>query len=562
MIEEVLTKLCRIWASNSEIPVLFSEEGHYRTQFKETGEPSAVMTSTKNKGVDPATFESYRLSRFGTWHESMHVKHESPKHIRLLNQYKLDKSACNILRDYHIEEEGLKTYVGYRSEKRFAYEASEHLLLNLNKANSDFSKSMFANNTQAYMDQSKEHMITMASHHTNMMLQFNETKIEFPLELDAFRQPIQNILDSYKQRLFQIPAGNTRDTFIQDKCVELSNIFNQMRDKLDMDKGQSSEDGNTGDNMLEQAMKSGAQTQQDKKELKKISDKNKSSQSVKDEFNESMGKGNSESNIDDDEDAQHEAKLLMHDTNVRVTRPGTDPISYLEAFNRGVGQLSRLKMTIKQLKREYTEVLQDDGDELDIDLYLCGEQDYFISERKDKPLNDVLIVVDVSGSTMGEFDNYQTTTSLIYESLSALGIRFGIYAFDETNEPNLYMVKAKGESNRARITGYIGGMASGGRTPMASIMKAVNNVSDRYKHVIVLTDGYATDSFPQCKAQFVNLHSKGVDVFMVGYESTPGQSSMKQYFQDILHPRQFPHSRTIANVGDFPQTVLRIVGGR
>ena len=158
--------------------------------------------------------------------------------------------------------------------------------------------------------------------------------------------------------------------------------------------------------------------------------------------------------------------------------------------------INKLKLVVRDWKTGWIETHEDNGDDLDVDVVIEGQQKPFFADYKNTINTKVTMLVDHSSSIEDEQLEYKKATVAICEALNYLKIRFSVYAFNtKDRKVKCWVVKPpelKWSPMTARNLVNIG--ASGG-TPLAEIYQLLLPTVKIFRPdiMITLTDGEPSD---------------------------------------------------------------------
>jgi len=595
MIEEHLISLCRLWSQNSNLTVNISEQkGVYYTAYRRKGGENKKSQIYGDSGytqydkdakfeeIDHITiscdwigttryneegeeyveelddefgFAMYRNSRFGTWHEAMHYLHTPVSLVNRVAELKIVPEAFNILEDYRITEKGLKKYRGYRMEKDFAYRLR----------------------IEDYADKQKERLLRpYASEEEGVKWGFRDLiqyifanlfldepdLISYPnVVMDKHRHRIDTLLTDCKRML------HPDHPFPHKNVVDLSENLSRIMDDIAKEHGFSNASRSNG------VPQSG--TEGDPSPLKRpahglnpnnvsrMNDKMRPSKYIKKEFEQlkaeaKMAKEFGENELDT---TDSETMTLTKEGNMTITNPGNKPDRYATFKAKARTISKKLRQEIMRLKREYSESCSDIGDDIDTDLYLEHDPMFYVTEEKKKPLNDILLIVDLSSSTSSMHEDYLMATLSCCEAMNELGINFGIYGFKHASrERELCLVKTKNSQYDSRAKARLGALVSSGGTPLGSTVFSIKSIAPYYKVAIILTDGESTEEWDYTRQGFLDLYKTGLEVHSMGFGKTKWEvDQIKKYLTSLMHPQQKRNVKSISNIRKFPAVVLDLL---
>jgi len=532
MIEDKLIKLSKLWCEDNNIIVTVANGGLFYTCYDNNSPKEIVLSSTiiqlpnslKNTLID------YRLCRFGAWHESMHVIHTSNKLVDRIKDTHINIDAFNIIEDYRVETLGLQTYSGYINEKKFEYEVLEKKYDSLNPVTSLGNYIMLRLNAPHLLKEDT----------------YPKKFIDYKEDIDALCIRILSELgNDLKNEILTVELSN-----------ELSNILKRIQNKefVRMDKG-SLYSRNTSSGFIH----SGGV-----KKILESCDRGGVSDSILKEYadirDEVKEYADGISNIFGDKFDEY--KELDHDSNYmyRVNaKENIQEASKLQSMASGI--MRRLELSIRNLQKEVSDYEDDCGDDIEIDKYLSHDNKFYINEDINRPINDILLLLDISGSTYEVHDSYLASALAVCESFNHLGIRYGVYAFSQPfGDKELKIIKAKDEKYSPIIKYRLGGAKSGGRTPLASLMFTIKNVLHRYKYIILFTDGESTEAMSITKKAFSEVHAMNKPLYMIGYTSKEAQNPLKHYAMQILHAQDRRNFIEISDITQLPTAIMKVVG--
>jgi len=529
-ITDMLLKLCRIWSDAPRIFIMVMERTQsFSTSYDSTTETYKVILSSSVKSfAEPDTLENYRFCRYATWHEAMHTNMTDFGNIKLIKELNLDLSAYNILEDYRIEEIGLKEYLGYRSEKDFIRKTS----------------------TRKYMENVhvKSDMGDVFQYVLNE-LHYRDGEAPLPSKYSEFKHRLDGVIDDARSQLFKADHGKR----IIDLTETLTRIWNDM--------GFPKSGANSMTSMADLANMS---PQMSKKGMKEMSDKYQTSSHISNEHKRTV-KAKSDKEGQEKEGISGDSKVEMEE----LSKPGTMKITIPEGHMAGYSQYSNyansvkptLRHIIKSIKRELSEVNSDEGSEVDTDEYLNRSPKPYIDDVKNRVMNDILLIFDVSASTSDFNHLYIGSLISLCEVLTGLNISYGVYSFCEPSEvKSLRIIKTKQEPYNDIIKGRIGSMRSEGRTPTASMLISVRETLHRYKHIFLFTDGASTEPLDETKAQFHKMSNKSF--YVIGYANSSCYSSIRNHIRYCLHARHARNYRIISDIAKLPHVILELVKER
>ena len=545
-----------MWAEDSKLNVVVHPQGaeNFSCKYKINNHSSFIGVENVNIAIkmfsqkSPAhKFMDYRLCRFATWHEAMHVKH-TPAILmdRVMCDDTIKNTAFNLMEDYRIEGIGLDTYPGYIEERDLAY-------LGLMRLMKDEVKDM----TDAVI--LFKHIALKARYGNHELVPSLPAKYSL-----GYSKEINDIIDRMQVM------------YTHDDCIDLSRDLSALigkmakelgdniledydgnvsfRDRWKMD-GWKMMSGTSGhcesfcDNGNKDSMSSAT-----KDKVEGVLKEHQAPESIVEEYSLSEKLKSDGDDIDDN----GEMTRLIGERKMEVLRPDNGIRQFLEYRAKAITLTRSLTTKVRLTKKEYKEKLNGEGDEIDTDSFIQSESNFYISDDRLKPINDILILLDMSGSTRSFEEHYNPTAVAMCETLSSLGLRYGVYGFNESKGSfaTLYVYKTKTEPYNNTVKARLGAIQHQGMTPMQSAFSTLKAVEKDYKTAIIFTDGDTSQDIAKTKQALSKLNMRK---YVIGYSEEGLKDGMKNGIKAIMPDGSRFNFEVITDPTHLPRAVMSIV---
>lgn len=521
---DILSFLAKAWSEDNRTKIYFNSSG------------KQAYCSTQDRRIEmPDYFGSafpgleglsrWRIWRFLTFHESMHLKHSPEDFDSIIKSIFLKtglihiprnfiKQIANIIEDYRIEKLGMRVYRGISNEKGFC----KAMLLREVEPPPDMANSRHA--LMAFMLALYFGVLPDPSfeYHDLVMECLNASiGVETVSDLIDASAKVALLFDS-KFKFFYL-NNLSFEEFLAEK---LGNGIPEMP-------------GSTVDAPAPEGVL---------REFEVVSEEARSRSELRDYISELMDLkgGYGELNIISRPILQNimpnfalldEAKLI------------TDRIYYL----------------VRLLRTEWLDYLSEIGDDIDVEEFLLSRDSglFFIDEDSLSNKDPLAILFDMSRSIESIYSPYMKSIIAITNAFDMAGIPFGLYAF---RVPSFLIFKAMGEKWSSNQATVLSAQQCFGGTPIHDalrILKKLNGASESFKRVVVITDGYPQDVDATISA--VNsLESSGIKVYFLGIRRL---IQLKPPYNDLFKASGMRSGRiSIAySLHEVPEALFRLLVG-
>jgi hypothetical protein len=190
----------------------------------------------------------------------------------------------------------------------------------------------------------------------------------------------------------------------------------------------------------------------------------------------------------------------------------------------------RLISALRIWRTGWDEKLNVFGDDVDVDEYVSGSKKFMYDEERLRVKQDVMIVLDHSGSMVPYFQQYKTVVAAIGRALQRFRLRFSVYAFDGSK---VWCIKNEKERWSLVSEGRLLGIPDAGGTPLAQVYQYLKE-KKKPKLMITLTDG-VPDNMATARQEILNWRKMGVRMIMI--KLTTGPEDANKLRSDLGYDR-------------------------
>lgn len=243
---------------------------------------------------------------------------------------------------------------------------------------------------------------------------------------------------------------------------------------------------------------------------------------------------------------------VNHLMNMRVIESwgGGDYQSMMEGTRLTI---QRLQTLLRKWQIGWREVINHMGDDIDPEQFIMSRVDkrdnrYYISEKRITQKGNIAIMLDMSGS-IGSLDHvYKQMVGVISESLSFVGTKFSLCAFNDGGEGgNFYAIKTLNEEWGRRQKERLSSLRSSGGTPLTDALNWVQSFDkqDHYAQIIIVSDG-APNNPDRCNTLVRKMRVGGKRLSLIIYS----QDKKTSYIMERETPELFRRSGNLRVIGD------------
>ena len=433
--DSILEFLVRAWSEDRGLKVRRGEAFRADTKNRVVSLPSYFDEPDWAKAMGLKDLARWRIYRFATFHESMHILHSPKDRKKFLDELKsqvggekpvksnLLQALFNVLEDYRVEELGLREYK-YREEQTFEKECARKAL----------EGKPLLNRYEA-----------LVGHILCDLLLPSTRDVDFSEAIRSIRNLLQNLESEDDLRRSILASYDALyEMWPEDLRIPSNQILLSAGDGTDKVEGKTS-DG--------------------------ISDEFKRLTKTIDEFQERL--------VEEGAVAGEFGAYVQKDLG-----------DWSTIFELGRTQAEALANVLQRWQVGWVEVLSEAGADLDPELFLLdrlGEsRRHFIDEELLSPKTDLLVLVDMSGSISQIKQGYLTALAALTHSLDAVGTRFSLLSF---SGPALTLIRDKRYPFDRLARERIAGLQPRGGTPLAPILSQLETYLRGFQRLVILTDG-------------------------------------------------------------------------
>jgi len=527
-------------------------------------------------------YEKYRILRSYLWHEAQHGKY-SP--FNLLNSENLMTNSVNmaiyqIIEDKRVDTLGSKEYRGVKPELEYVY--------TLLFSKKDMIRKLLK---RKKLNAAKILALSMA------VFLGIESIEDLPLNKEKFRKALE-IVNHYVE--------NFRITPDIDVRRETFSYISKIKSTLDLQErtGQSiaptpyrqpnevsDEDRQKAKNYVKQKFAEKEEEEDEESEEQESKSKPKTLEDFisEAEESESEGRESEEEGAEEENEAQEispkdvlegrpeikekfeEAKRLEA-KNIRKRKSEVDYKGFYRPRVKSTADylydkylVQRLKRLLKDWKTGYKRVNDKYGYDLDIEAYINKKDKIFINHRVLGHKDNILLVLDHSGSITNYASRYKKAVVTLSEVLSYLGVNFAVTAFNSVGAKELYpkfwMLKPFRERWTIDCARKLASIRPDGGTPLCGMYERIMN-SEKLRqpdHIITFTDGMPNgrrnDPFATKKMveEYISKGTKMMGLAISDYSSEAIELSSK------LENLSYSSSYAIDDLDKLPQKILDLI---
>lgn len=537
MEREILGFLCKTWGEDKEVELKEIEKEQFSVT---TGEKNKVVFYPKfDDGLLFPSFRDFnrwRLWRFGIFHESGHVKF-TPKSTPDVIE--------NILEDFRIEHNMLILYPGYISEQAWEKASSYVIRPSLDKLPDKVIVLIEYLLQKVLMGESKGVSTLLTLEDTAWIDNFvNEWKVMVK-NIASFEDTVKKS-DEFRSHFKldepcngAIPSTKARETFGGDS-YPIKQKEPPQKSKVEFEK--------EVEEQLEKMVKEGKLTEE----------QTKPNELIKEEFESLMKEKKEAEKIEDlVREVRNKTKINVRYVRARKTEPLS--ISSLQS------PIVKLVSELQRWKIGWKEILDDKGEEFEIEEYILKQKKYFYDEQKEGVRGKVAVILDASSSIFfnGLEEGYKHMAVIVGEALSKLKIKFTMHAFHYLSDGDvnqIYSIKELGENwtqtNTEKVMGlFFGSRGHGTGTPTGSVLEFMDKFTSKFgiDKIVVLTDGMPTplEEEQMCVKMMPTLKRKK-DVYWI----LLGKTYCGEKITKKISPTDYI---VIDSVNEIPRAFFRII---
>jgi len=451
--------LARAWGNAPQLTVVFNYGQRSNAYAFTTKERVYIPPPSRFPVTDAIT--AYRLWRAVLWHEAMHHSQGSFKRLSKseVDYYYTGSSSTfyyvvDVIEDYYVETKGYAEYPGMRKERQLVKAVAWKLMQPPSNVLEEFMQYLLFG---AVKNVRVKDEVRRAVEYVKEALSVE------PFDTYSVARRVFEILGIQNERY--LPMRNPYSTILEGnvKKRELEEVVKEYIEETQDIEETSSEDPASA---AEEICEVPEEVVEEFKEIRAISEQiekhcSKTRMEVQDVILPSR--------LNIDESKYYDQELITH-----------------------------LKAQLRQLRRGWKEIASRTG-EFDVDSYVQRHAKAFIDEEQLKVGGvQVLLLLDHSDSITWYERKYKTACIALAEALSALNIKFAVYAFtgyirteNDTLEPSVYLIKSFREKWTRMNAKRLAQVSTGGSTPMTEVYEKLEpQVKGKSKLIfITLTDG-------------------------------------------------------------------------
>jgi len=243
---------------------------------------------------------------------------------------------------------------------------------------------------------------------------------------------------------------------------------------------------------------------------------------------------------------------------VIVADPSGDYVALMTGMQ---GMINRLVSRLQKWKIGWTEQMDEEGDELDIEAVITGARKKFYDERKLRPRGKSYILLDMSGSISGWDRQYKQAFAIICEVFSKIKMNFEAASFPALMgvlRTTISIVKRYNEPWGARSRARLAGLVAFGGTPTDDALSVVSSIASHYgiERVFIITDGSPND--PHATRQEIKkLENRGIRVYGIGIAHAMAISVMRSLFDRLFESKN--RYILITSPRDLPNAFIKLI---
>ncbi|MFA5132795.1 MAG: vWA domain-containing protein [Candidatus Paceibacterota bacterium] len=554
-----LNHLARVWSKckNTHIITSLTNKGFSTLITKDSRGTILIPQLPMFSGDLTQDFNIWRLFRFETFHESLHIWHTP--HINpdiLPKEHAKDKfifQLFNALEDYRIEKISLRTYTGYYREQRFR---DQYYLKKNAKEYTRLKHSLSTVRIAGlYILDSLRSISKDTERDTNPM--YEKLSPELLTQLKALIPEFQDI--------------ETTDQAIES-TFKFSKLFPDEPDFRDQ-YNERKENGSTSQELDPNSQGLNMVYIQAPGEL----DTN-TTPGQKIQTSEASIRGSLEAvekilqQIDSDETSPTEELKVefksLCDQYTQQMKIAKTPIirsnsSDIGRYNTLKGAVQRETLDMKQRLKKWTigwdEHLDTEGEDFDPEAYISCSDKYFNNEERISNKTDLYILVDNSGSVSQYENQYIMSLAIICEALTTTKIKYEMLYFGHKDQ--IRMVKERTERFTDQTRALLGGFDADKLTPLGRALgTAITRCkANNIKRILFISDGIASDK-QEAIEQSKIAHRSGISIYGIAYiqsDASMRERVIKDY-NDILGPQR-RNFKIISHLSLLPQTFFNLI---
>jgi len=523
---EILSFLTRAWSENKKAKFRWAKPDIFQC---DTEKETIHITNIQNYETYPKLtgFSRWRIWRFLTFHESMHLKH-GPKllpHAYLesvalseLKEYKHLENLYRLFEDVRIEELGLKTYVGYIPEQNYY-------------------------NAIAFAEQKKPLKENVLRLRKKLSLNKNDAQAQFELWWNAFTLQVlfhKKIIkidsslrpdtDHFVAEVYSLKGINDSVHLAIKVCEWINQRFPQGTsihlDDRPIKLMLSGESLDASPDVITKTLDELGIKPEDKKDILS------GTEDIQGEYKNIELKTEEDKKQDDSDsiiDAYSHGVPSARDAIALIPEIKTE--QWDDLMNQAGAIITSLKSQLRRWKVGYKEVLAEEGEDLDAEAPIISRlhknddrPKIFLDEQKIGSKGKLLVLIDMSGSIQSTQEAYLRSGGIIAEALTAIGAEFELYCFNKQRidpavdivNPILWLIKTFGEHWSTEQKERLANMTARGDTPLHNVLRLVFARAKKLnvKRLVILTDGNP-DSVDEATKEIRKLTHEGIRVLFL-----------------------------------------------
>ena len=498
------------WSACNQVNVIVK----FESSFSVSGCNIAVPERLLFAGM--SGFDSYRVWRFGLWHESQHVKvnhnllpatkhrgQDSDEQMHNLDSGLsfLDLSVRNILEDYYIDMQGLQVWKGMEDERAFV-----QALLALRKFPPPPPKGSFRADSYA------EYTLQV----------FNQLFLHEKVNCDLTEwEDYENVKKTVAYAKHTVDALLSKHASDREARLSLNHLAQEVVERLQLDKSafispswhpcqldstvlQFNIDSKQFQEEIRSRIKSGVR----QREILTGNRKLKQEYKKLEEFGAKYG-GTNENFAGTAERLQNETAIASKIYVPRDINVASNEVRALRAYANQDALVLRMKARLRKWKTRWSEVHGKYGDEVDVEAIIDDMKYPFFDEERLQVPRKVVLLLDHSGSIRSFEKPYKGAIAALCEALNLLNVEFMVLAFNQTpasfrsstievkdTNDNVWLIKGPKEIWGERsLASLVHVQANSNTTPLGLILSISWPLVHYFKPEIhiTLTDGLVSD---------------------------------------------------------------------
>jgi hypothetical protein len=432
-------------------------------------------------------FTRYRVWRWQTWHESMHIRFSPTDY----NDFTLKGLIANIIEDYRVNTLGHREFPGMLPETIF-YQSYVMAFFKPENYQQEMAV-VVAFMTRLFTGTVPKGFESYDTDDVKAAVELVESELRkrsFELSAPEMRELVDKVMDLLKlanggadgERLWNPWVGAPEVTWqeIQENADKIVKAMSEKKVGEEGGEERSKKDsGRQGEKELKEEVLGGSKTVRE--EFERIVAESKRLDKVEWEAKELVRGREKYKNIDN---------------RLYVPRKLDEKTS--ELYNRTL--ITHLIAELRRLRRGWVEVRSREGDEVDVEEVIRKSPKPLVREERVRVGGlKVLILLDFSGSISPLVWLYKQSLVALGEALNAVGCKFAVFAFTRpysaSERSAVFLIKDFSEKWGVETARRLAQLHASGGTPLDEIYDFLKPYVEKWKPdvFITLTDGVPVD---------------------------------------------------------------------